>query len=104
MGTRARRLLKHKGAGCKRGAGPDVEGGRKVPAARGGGRTAGEEVHQGELGVTRRPCLQGCPAEMAGTSLNDWKVSGRPGLGIRSEIYGTGNQVPEEAYGLRPQG
>ena len=68
------------------------------------GGQLGKKVHQGELGVTRRPCLQGCPGEMAGTSLNDWKVSGRPGLCIRSEIYGTGNQVPEEAYGLRPQG
>ena len=41
---------------------------------------------------------------MDGTSLNDWKVNGRSGLGMRSELYGMGNQVPEKAYELRRQG
>ena len=61
MGTHARRLLKHKGAGCKRGAGQDVEGGRKVPAAHGGGRTAGEESPPRGAGGDSETVFAGMP-------------------------------------------
>ena len=125
VGTCARRLLKPKCAGCKCAAGqgwgrthsretlkeetwaqkPDLEGGRKAPAACEEASTAGNKSPLRRAGgwLGDHVC-RGCLWEMDGMSLNDWKVNGRSGLGVRSEIYGMGNQVPEKAYELRCQG